>query len=127
MNENLENKKAKYEDLAKKITRNYRKDMKSVKGIIEVIENNSSIKKEDTFETIVFKKYLELENVTKVAKYVNKLGYRIKTESWVGKRKYTSNDISEIIASNVKVETKLKNTVKDLFNQHSLAIYKRYC
>lgn len=127
MNENLENKKAMYEELAKKITNKYRKNMKDIKGIIEVIENNSQIEDNDTFETIIFKKYLEIENVKKVANHINSLGYRIKTQSYIGERKYTSNDISEIIISDVEVEKKLKDTVKKLHSQNSIAMVKRYC
>lgn len=126
MNENLEKKKARYEDLAKQITSKYRIDMKAIKGLIEVIEKNSSIEDTDTFEIIVFKKYLELENVKKVADYINSLGYRVKTESYIGERKYTSNDISEIIANSSSVETKLKNAVQELHSQNSIAMMKKY-
>ncbi|RXM73639.1 hypothetical protein DP144_13895 [Clostridium tetani] len=126
MNDNLINKKAKYEELAKKITSKYRKDMKDIKGIIELIENNGEVNENDTLETIVFKKYLELENVKNVADYINSLGYRIKTQSYIGQRKYTSNDISEIIISDVDIEKKLKDTVKELHSQHSIAMAKRY-
>lgn len=126
MNDNLINKKAKYEELAKKITNKYRKDMKDIKGIIELIENNGEVNENDTLETIVFKKYLELENVKNVADCINSLGYRLKTQSYIGQRKYTSNDISEIIISDVDIEKKLKDTVKELHSQHSIAMAKRY-
>jgi hypothetical protein len=127
MNENLEKKKVRYEELAKKITSKYRSDMKAIKGLIEVIENNSNIEDGDTFETIIFKKYLELENVKKVADYINSLGYRVKTESYIGERKYTSNDISEIIAGGAEIETKIKNAVQELHSQNSIAMMKKYC
>jgi hypothetical protein len=126
MNENLENKKANYEELAKKITNKYKNEMKSIKGLIKVIENNSIIEESDTIEINIFKKYLELENVQKVANYINDLGYRIKTNSYAGERKYTGNDISNIIASNVKVEAKLKTTVQDLHSQNSIAMARKY-
>lgn len=125
MNDNLINKKAKYEELARKITSKYRKDMKDIKGIIELIENNGEVNENDTLETIVFKKYLELENVKNVADCINSLGYMIKTQSYIGKRKYTSNDISEIIISDVDIEKELKDTVKELHSQHSIAMAKR--
>lgn len=126
MNDNLTNKKEHYEELARKVMSKYRKDMKAIKGIIELIETNGEVKENDTLETIIFKKYLELENVKRVADYINSLGYRIKTNSYIGQRKYTSNDISEIIISDVDVEKKLKDTVKDLHSQHSIAMVKRY-
>lgn len=127
MNESIKNKKTKYEELAKKITSKYRAEMKRIKGIIKVIEDNSSICESDTLETIIFKKYLEMENVQKVAEYINELGYRIKTQSYIGQRKYIGNDISEIILSDVKVEAKLKETVKELYSRNSIAMVKRYC
>lgn len=115
MNDNLENKKAMYEELAKKATKKYKNEMKVIKDVIKAIENNSCIEKDDSLETIVFKKYLELENVQRVAKAINDLGYRIKTESWVGERKYTSNDITAILTDEkCPVEKKLRDTVQYL-------------
>lgn len=76
----------------------------------------------DTVETIIYKKYIELENVSKVTDYINGLGYRIETSgSKQGKteRKYTSNDISSIITNkNVNVEKKLKIFTVKLFKHH---------
>lgn len=125
MNKSLEDKKSKYEELAKKTTSKYRSDMKAIKGVIEVIETNSSIEEGDTFETIVFKKYLELENVKKVADYVNQLGYRIKTDSYIGERKYIGNDITEIITNrDCLVEKKLKSIVQFLQDKNYEAMSK---
>lgn len=126
MNDNLINKKVKYEELAKKTTTKYRKDMKDIKEIIEVIENNGEIKEDDTFETIIFKKYLELENVKKVADYINSLGYRVETKSYIGERKYTSIDISKIIGHDPPVEKKLKNVVQELHCKNSIVMMKKY-
>ncbi|WP_333861927.1 hypothetical protein [Clostridium sp.] len=115
MNENLISKKLQYEELAKKVTTKYRSEMKIIKGVLEVLESNSAIEKSDSLETIIFKKYLELENVQKVAKYINELGYRIKTGSWIGERKYTSNDITKILVDrDCMVERKLKYIVQFL-------------
>lgn len=126
MNKELEIKKEKYEKLAIKVKDKYKSDMKSIKSIIEVIENNSEILDGDSLETIVFKKYLEVENVKKVADHINLLGYRIKTESYIGERKYTSNDISRIIASDETVEIKLRKTVKELHYEHSMAMVGKW-
>jgi hypothetical protein len=113
-NENLQNKKIKYEELKEKITKKYNDEMKRMKKIIEAIEENSVINEDDPLETIIFKKYLEVENVQKVAKYINDLGYRIKTESYIGERKYIGGDITDILMSDVNVEKKLKQVVKEL-------------
>lgn len=115
MNENLKNKITKYEKLKEKRIKKYNEEMSIIKKIINVLEKFSKINEMDTFEIIVFKKYLELENVSKVAKYVNELGYRIKTNSYIGERKYNGTDITEIlIKDNVKVEDELKEVVKYL-------------
>ncbi len=126
MNNNLINKKQKYEELAKKIKAKYRSEIKFIEKVIKVIENNGTIKEEDTIETIIFKKYLELENVQLVANYINDLGYRIKTESYKGKRKFIGSDISDIIASNVKVDKNLKEIVQYIHYEHSLAMARKY-
>lgn len=111
MNDNL----SKYKKLKEKITKKYNKEMKIIKKVINTIEKYSEIKEEDTFEIIVFKKYLELENVSNVAKEINELGYRIKTDSYIGERKYNGTDITEILKRNdIKVEHELKEVVKYL-------------
>lgn len=110
----MENKKVQYENLKNKITIKYNSEIIRIDKIIRAIEENKEIKEEDSFETIVFKKYLEVENVTKVAKYINDLGYRIKTDSYVGERKYIGKDITKILISDVNVEKNLKEVVQDL-------------
>lgn len=127
MNDNLINKKQKYEKLAKDVTRKYREEMKIIKGVIEAIEKNSEIQKGDSLKTIIFKKYLELENVKKVADYINSLGYRIETGSYIGERKYKGDDITEIITEkDCLVEKKLKNIVKFLQDKNYGAMYKMW-
>ena len=60
----------------------------------------------------VFKKYLELESVRAVANYINELGYRVKTNSYVGERKYIGTDITKIILSDIEIDKELKEVVK---------------
>jgi len=62
------------------------------------------INSDDTVEEKIFKKYLELESVSKVAEYINGLGYRINKDN--KSRKYIANDISSVILSR---DTKIKN------------------
>lgn len=121
----MKDKKAKYEELANKLTVKYENDMTAIKSIIEAIESNG-VQEGDSLETIVFKKYLELENVKNVADHINKLGYRVKTDSYIGERKYIGNDITEIIVSDAAIEKKLQKVVKELHRQHSIAMIKRY-
>ncbi len=77
-----------------------------------ILENKSQIKEDDNFETIVFKKYLELESVRAVANYINELGYRVKTDSYIGERKYIGTDITKIILSDIDIDQELKEVVK---------------
>lgn len=122
MNKLLEYKKQKYENLKDKLTVKYNKNIRNINKIIKAIQNNSQINENDTFETIVFKKYLELENVTNVAKYINDLGYRVKTDSYIGERKYIGKDITDILISNVAIDHELKEVVRELQDKNYNAI-----
>ena len=55
------------------------------------------VKKSDSLDVVVFKMYLQLNHVSKVADIVNKLGCRVSTNSRKGCRKFGSNDITEIL------------------------------
>lgn len=55
------------------------------------------VKKSDSLNVVVFKMYLQLNNVSKVADIVNKLCFRVSTNSRKGCRKFGSNDITEIL------------------------------
>lgn len=125
MNQDLKNKKAKYEDLKEKATQKYHEAIQEIDKIISAIDEHCEIAEGDTFETIVFKKYLELENVTKVAKYINELGHRIKTDSWVGEKKYIGKDISDILMNNdIEVNQELREVVQYLHLEHYKAVSK---
>lgn len=126
MNKNIENKINKYKELQEKETQKYKGKMKGYKEIIETLEKYSEIEDTDSFETIIFKKYLELENVQSVAKYINDLGYRIKTDSYVGERKYIGTDITEILIKDVDIEPKLKKIVQNLQDKNYRDMLKRW-
>lgn len=85
-----------------------------VKRIIETpIEDGASL------ETIVFKKYLEEENVTKVANYINSLGYR-KVNSNTGTAiKYIPKDVTMFLSNkNADVDKELKDLVQGISNKN---------
>lgn len=124
INDNLQSKKNKYQALIQKLTFKYTMQIAELENIVDTIENNAVINENDTLETIVFKKYLELENADKVSKYINDLGYRIKTNSRLGERKYISSDISDIITGNVDVDTELKAVVQKLQEYNFSAVSK---
>ncbi|URZ08946.1 recombinase family protein [Clostridium felsineum] len=97
-----------------------KKQMEEIKNSIKFIQNNK-IKAGDSVETIIFKKYLELESTKKVTEYINELGYRKETSNkqGVNERKYITKDISNILKDkNVKVEARLKTYVIKLFNEN---------
>lgn len=99
MSRELLEKKAKYRTIAAKFSQRINK-------LVNVLDK-CIIDQDDSLETIVFKKYLELGDLVKVATYINNQGYRIKTGSYKGKRKFISNDIADIMdnpASSVDVE-----------------------
>ena len=112
MNEVLKNKINEYRKLEEKITKKYNEKIQKIEKTINILENKSQIKEDDNFETIVFKKYLELESVRAVANYINELGYRVKTDSYIAERKYIGTDITKIILSDIEIDKELKEVVK---------------
>lgn len=122
----LEYRKSKYQKIRDKVESEYNKKINELDRLLRVIENGE-IKEDDTFETIVFKKYLEFENVKDVADSINKLGYKIKTNSYVGSRKYTSKDISDILQNDsIEVEEELRESVLTMFAYNSERVYKKF-
>ncbi len=112
MNEILRNKINGYRKLEEKIIKKHNEKIQKIEKIINILENKSQIKEDDNFETIVFKKYLELESVRAVANYINELGYRVKTNSYIGERKYIGTDITKIILSDIEIDKELKEVAK---------------
>lgn len=112
--------KQKYLDLKNSITEQYSRVteqysdyMNNINKVLKVMEESIPVSDEDSLETVIFKKYLELENVTKVAKEVNEMGYRVKTDTYVGHRKFCASEITEIIEGEaLGVEDNLKEAVK---------------
>lgn len=94
----------KIEDINKNI-----KELNKLKKLLSI-----SIAEEDSIEEKIFKKYLEIESVAKVAKYINDIGYRIRT------RKYIANDISDLITNKdiVIKNSELRRVVIKIFNGH---------
>lgn len=95
-------------------------EIDEIRKLIKFIKNNRIVEG-DSPETIIFKKYLELENTKKVTEYINSLGYKKPTSNKQGvkERKYITTDISNILKDrNVNVEPKLKALVMKLFNKN---------
>lgn len=72
------------------------------------IINKCTIMADDAVETGIVKMYLLCGEVKEVTDYINNQGYRIKTSSHIGERKYTTNDITNIVdKKNPKVDEEL--------------------
>ena len=112
MSELIKSKINGYRKLEEKIIKKHNEKIQKIEKIINILENKSQIKEDDNFENIVFKKYLELESVRAVANYINELGYRVKTDSYIGERKYIGTDITKIILSDLDIDKDLKEVVK---------------
>ena len=112
MSEAIKSKIKGYRKLEEMIIKKHNEKIQKIEKIINILENKSQIKEDDNFETIVFKKYLELESVRAVANYINELGYRVKTNSYIGERKYIGTDITKIILSDLDIDKELKEVVK---------------
>lgn len=90
------------------------KKVSKINKYIEIL-NKSEIQENDSFETIVYKLYMQLDNIKLVADEINALGYRIKTFSYKGHRKYQTNDITEIITNkDANVDEDLKEVVQEI-------------
>lgn len=74
-----------------------RRDIKLLINDMRYIKNYAVIKDSDTLEERVYKLYLLTGSVVDVAKTINKSGYRVDTDSWIGKRKYIPKDITKIL------------------------------
>ncbi|RII32839.1 hypothetical protein D2A34_21825 [Clostridium chromiireducens] len=107
MSEELLEKKAKYRTIAAKFS--YKIDR-----FVNVLDK-CTIAPNDSLETIVFKKYLEFGDLVKVTSYINNQGYRIKTSSYKGERKFITNDIADIIdKQHCGVDYELVNAIKEM-------------
>jgi len=84
---------------------------------------HQDIKANDTLITIIFKMYLSLESVTKIAAWVNSQGYRIPSHK--GERKYRVTDIRDILNEPQEaVSQELRYIVQKIFkaNKHGSKI-----
>lgn len=107
LNELLINKKAKYRTIIGRFTN-------KLNQFISILDK-CTVYPDDSLHTVIFKKYLELSDTVKVTTYINDQGHRIKTNSYKGERKYTSNDIADIIKEpDDSVSIELINAIKEM-------------
>ena len=109
------------------LTEEYTKKLNSLNKYIRVMENDTIIEESDSLEVKVFKLYMILNSVVRVAEKINEMGYRIKTNTYVGERKYKSNDITDIIInSDVEIPTELKESVREINAMNAEKAYGRW-
>lgn len=114
MNKTINKRIEKLAKAKEKIIKEANNKINKLDKYIEIL-NKSEIVENDSFETIVYKLYIQLDNVKLVADEINRFGYRIKTFSWKGERKYNTNDITKIITNKeADVDKDLKEAVQEL-------------
>ncbi|MCC0693398.1 hypothetical protein [Clostridioides sp. ZZV14-6387] len=92
----VKKKREKLLGLKKRIKKSYNSKIDKIDLYLKLLEE-SMIDEADHVELVVFKLYLQLENVVKVTRTVNDLGFRIKTSTYAKERRYDTNDITSII------------------------------
>lgn len=117
MNSNLKEKKDKYN----KVVIAFNNKIDSLINNFEKCKLNNL----DSIDTIVFKKYIELGEVKKVSDYLNAEGYKVKTKTYLGCRKYGPNDITNIL-KNKQVEQWLIDAVEEMKSIDKLLIKMSY-
>jgi len=75
-------------------------DIKKKSEILGVLKDAQLIR-EKSLEGMIYQKYIELQRTDRVAEYINELGYRIKTNSYIGERKYIHKDVTSVICEDV--------------------------
>lgn len=96
----IEQQKKKFKEVLEKteeIKNFHEENIKELKDILDFMDKDLAVKESDNVDTIILKKYIEYGSMKEVQKYINDLGYRIKTDSYVGSRKYTIEDISQVV------------------------------
>lgn len=83
----------------------YNKSIEDIKNILEYMDGDIQINEDDTIDTIILKKYMEYGNMKDVQKYINDSGYKVKTDSYIGSRKYTLDDISQTVYPYARLES----------------------
>lgn len=76
-------------DEMKKVT----EQMTLVRDVLLELQN----RKPETLNEDICIRYLKEQSIVKITEDFNNKGMRIKTDSYIGERKYNTNDISEVI------------------------------
>ena len=90
-----------YSNRLKKYDEDIKKLLEKIEHIKEEKNDLQELMKNpaDTFEDSIFKTYIEHGRIKDVIAWINLGGHMLQTASNIGKRKYMTNDISEILRS----------------------------
>lgn len=120
MDLNIEKRLNEFMEIKNKIIEGNNRRLETINKYIEVLKK-CDLKESDNLETKIFKLYILLNSTQKVANYLNSLGYRIETDTFIGVRKFISTDITDTIKynSNCVLDDDLKETVIKLQQNNS--------
>lgn len=120
MDLNIEKRLNEFMEIKNKIIEGNNRRLETINKYIEVLKK-CDLKESDNLETKIFKLYILLNSTQKVANYLNSLGYRIETDTFIGVRKFISTDITDTIKynSDCVLDDDLKETVIKLQQNNS--------
>ena len=81
---------------------------------------------DDSIETRIVKKYLRLQKVVEVAKELNNENYTLTSQATGKPRKYTANDISDIIRHAKIDDEEMLNLARAILKDHTAFINRLY-
>lgn len=120
MDLNIEKRLNEFMEIKNKIIEANNRRLETINKYIEVLKK-CDLKEADNLETKIFKLYILLNSTQKVANYLNALGYRIETDTFIGVRKFISTDITDTIKynSDCVLDDDLRETVIKLQQNNS--------
>lgn len=99
------------------------KQIENLKFTKRILEQH--ITPDDNIDTIIYKKYIELENITNVMKYINEKKYYKEVNGRL--LKYNITDISNAIKNKeADVENNIKELAKQIFKEHKKGAKRRW-
>lgn len=111
----------KSQDLEKRII-----ELAKLKDLVYSVEKNPTTL-EENLNLYIFEQYLVLENVSSIAKNLNKKGYKIFNNETKKLNVYKSNDITSIIELKDPIENVfLCYIVKGLFKRNKKAAFRHH-
>jgi len=102
---------------------NLKKDIMKKQLILDSIEKCLKLEYK-TFEEYVMHLYIKHQKGAEIAKLLDELGYKVKTNSYVGRKKFNANDITNIIQKNYNKRNDDIRSRNYIFSSVSHMLYK---